>query len=103
MKERLSAAQVHERFPELRDLPVKDCSYSITPAELEQALFIKLPPTPDLVLVYMDFPDNKALTTFVSMQDIKMHQQRLDKLSKLKGIAKYFILTPNKGAKPQPQ
>lgn len=99
---RLSEADVRAQFPQLNHLPVRDCPFAVPPAQLEQALHIKLPSEPGLVLIYMDFNyERDSLEIILTPAQIEMHQQRLDSLSQLKTIPKYFILSPHAGKKSQ--
>jgi len=85
----LSESEVRQQFPQLDKLPVRHCPFKASPSQIEQALHIKLPPEPGLVLIYMDFNyERDSLKIILKPEHIAMHQQRLDTLSQLKTIPK---------------
>lgn len=99
---RLTMTEVRKQYPELNEFPVSvDCSFNATPAELEQALDIKLPQHAGPVFIYLDFNSHDSLHVFLTAEKIAMHQQRVNAFGQLQRLPKYFILTPTKGLRPQ--
>lgn len=101
--QKISVEAVKQQYPQLAERPYNPCTIKASRVELADALHIQIPPDAGHILVFLDFFGPEYMAKLVQPEAIRHNQLKLDTLSRVNSIPKFFIQTPAEGIDVQKQ